>query len=223
MNHFPPMEMSKYAHYAGRADIYLSLGIPEEQVKVAFLGEGLSAEEYAFVKEAFVGRLLAGAGKAIQRWAGRAPTVQKLLPGAKFTRVGASDLAKGTHGMVAKSPLQMTGRQVLTGGTARTQSPTLQKMVSPEAGRVTRWAGETTQRAGQAIGKGLENLGKNPWQTTKGFGRNVFRGMLFSPTATGVGGAVGKGYMLHSLGSMLAPPGQMQTPRPMHMQGYRPY
>jgi hypothetical protein len=191
------MEKLSTHYLLGQAQAFMHMGIPEEQVKVAFEQRyGLSsADAESLVKEANPLALL-GAGI---RFGGRA------LAG------GAANLAR------------RGGAQLMKGNISKAFNPT---MLGRAGGLMRQGLGGTMQavgRTGLKAGRGLASSGRAfqaaPLQSLGRGAVEAGKGALFMG-GKGVGGVIGKGMFGASMASMLGGGGgqqgtpQMQMPQP---------
>ena len=175
------------------------------------------ADADGLVKEAFWGvlakGLARGAGmiaKAVGRGGAKAvakgaPTLSKIKPLAQ----GAGKIVPTAKG----APSVLTSMSTMQ-RTAGPQSKMLRGML--QGGKWSQRAGGMLQRGGQALSSAMSGMAQSPGKTLWRGGGNFMRGMMFSPEARGVGGALGKGTSVYSMGSMLLPSGQPQMPQPQY-------
>ncbi len=208
MNH-PPSP--KLAYYQGQARVLSAVGLSDTQIKMAAVAQGLSVQEAeGLMKEAGIGTMISKglqwAGKGLSKAFGGGARA-KALEGMKFkplTEAGGA-VVKGNQGARG----MLSGGNSLKGFSGYQQGT---KAIAPNMG-------ERAGRAFSSAAKGMETApGKTLWGGTKNFGK----GMMFSPGAKGIGGALGKGFSGYQMGSMLLGSGNSPQPQPMQ-NPYRRY
>lgn len=205
-------------YYSGLTATLHQLGYTPEQVKTACVRHGAS-NPYAdaLVKEAFLGAIggaLRGGAKLLGKAIGKAaPRAIRTLPkGVKSTAVGMTQ--KG-------APSIMRGPATMKSMVQGPQAKWMQNALKSESGLMRGGAG-MLQRAGGAVQGAMHGMGTAPGRTLWGGAKNFGKGMMFSPGAKGIGGTLGKGYSVHSIGSMLMPGGTPKAPQ-MQQQQQRYY
>lgn len=211
--------MIKQGHI-GAACAFFDLGFSQEQVKTAFVNQGMSeAEAEYLVKEAVPLGLIGKGIGMIGSLFGRAAV--KGAP--KMLQAGGGLLAQGGRGaaqMAAKNPGMMTNIVKAPG------------MIGAETGSVT---GKLMQGGplSQTVGKGLHGVGAAAQHGLAGFqgggllgglkhvgggALNFGKGMFFMGSKNpSLANMAGKGYGMYGMGSMLFGPGSTPMPSP---QGY---
>lgn len=177
------------SNYLGKAQGYRVLGLTEDQVKVAFLREGLE-EDYAdeLVKVAFfgaigaVGRGIGAAAKAVKGMGALKALGHGTQMATKALGRGAGEAARwGAHGKRFGGPLgRMQGKAGLLAGR------TMKGMQSGITG----------------MKRGVQTFSAAPGATAWSGAKNFGKGFMFMPSATGTAGTLGRAA---SVGSMVAP------------------
>ncbi len=232
--------MDNHNYYSGLATALHQLGHTPEQVKTACVQRGAS-DPYAdaLIKEAFfgaIGRGLVAGGKYIGKALGKsAPSSIRALPkGVTSSAVGVTQ--KG-------APSIMQGPGAMKAMSQGPQAKWMQNALKSESGLVRGGAG-LLQRAGGAVGGAMKGIGNPggliqrgqgavsgamqgmrtaPGATLWGGAKNFGKGLMFAPGAKGIGGAIGKGSSVYSIGSMLAPRGTPKAPQMQQQQQQRYY
>ena len=188
------LTIEKLAYYSGQANTLRSVGLNEEQIKLAFVEQGFSPEEAdGIYKEAvwkWLGQGLVGLGKSL-----------------KGVGAGARALgAKGTPALQSAGILRGIKPADIALKNIRTMGPTTPLWGATRAGWLPRMS-----RAFTEAGYGLQTApGATIWSGLK----QVPQGFMVSPHARGIGGTLGKGLGAYTFGSWLLGPGQSPTPQP---------
>jgi hypothetical protein len=195
--------MIKQGHI-GAARAFLDLGFSPEQVKLAFIRQGMpEAEAEYLVKEAAPLGLLMGAVKGIGSLFGRAavkaaPTF-RMAAGAKPGLLASKGLS-AFKGPIGAETGSLTGK-LMQGGAA-----------SQMAGNALHGVGAAAQHGlagfqGGGLLGGLKHLG--------GGALNFGKGMFFMGSKNpSLANMAGKGYGMYGMGSMLLGPGSTPMPSP---------
>jgi hypothetical protein len=199
--------MIKNGHI-GAACAFLDLGFSPEQVKLAFVNQGLSPEEAEYlVKEAvplgIIGKGIGMLGNLFGRAAVKAAPTFRAVAGA-----GAKPGFLASRGLKAMGPIgaetgSVTGK-LMQGGAA-----------SQMAGNALHSVGAAAQHGlagfqGGGLFGGLKHLG--------GGALNFGKGMFFMGSKNpSLANMAGKGYGMYGMGQMILGPGSSPMPTP---QGY---
>jgi hypothetical protein len=218
--------MIKEGHI-GAACAFRDLGYPPEMVKVAFMNQGLTAEEADYlVKEAWIGAAIKGIGSLLGHI------------GGKGTQLAASGMGRAVAGgaeRVGAGILKNTPNKA--GMNFLKTTPGAMAKAAPQSGAVSGSATGKLMQGGtisKGIGGALHHLGAGAQRGLAGFqgggilgglkhigggALNFGKGMFFmgskNPSLLNM---AGKGYGAYGMGSMLLQPGSTPMPSPQ-MQG----